>query len=1262
MSTKTSPSENTPAHAGKPPAQVNQEWTEVNDTAWQLVAARMVLGVCGGVSALVVFSWLIGWDSFPFVNDGLPTLKVNTAIGLILLSIAGWIRSSGRFGWAWTTALSLSAAAIGLATAAEVVWHVDYGIDNLIAIDGGSVASGSMPGRMSLSSACALACMGIGLSVMHGKGKWIGIVLTGIGGLIGALATVHFFSPDMFEFENTFYSGIGFQTAMVIAFLALGLVMATRVERRLKQHCDQDAIRGHLRQIRPMIVSVTAVLLLGLATTTLLVNEKRRVDNRTLRGSFLEVYKQIEQEVHHRLEQHVMGLSSIRGLYAASKSVERIEFDAFLKSRELSKEFPGALGIGFVKRANRDQLEAFVTAERADDAPSFEIRGDDQTSQDLLVITHIYPRTEALTQWGTEIGTNSELRRTIEMAIQTGTATISQRTHLVHDHEYREGVVYFMPVYKNGTKPQTPEERGKALLGLVYVPVVVDAALSHIMEPAAGKLEVEMFDGESTTESRLLFDSDSENGAGDDEAQVAALSHAHFSTTGKITVANRDFTTVVHSTTSFEATKDHMALAAMAVSGVLVSVLMAGVVWTFGMSRGRAMALAAQMTQELRTSEAIAREQAIVANRLAEIARRTSNGVLILDTRGKIEWLNDGFTRNTGYILDEVAGKSPSEFLHGALTNQTTVATLQAAMARGDTTRVELFNYDKNGKAHLLQIEMSPLRNGTGVLTGFMTIEADVTEQRAAEIKMKESEARFRTLADSAPMMVWTGGTDAKYDYFNRRWLDFRGRTLQQELGDGWAQGLHQDDIYQCLATYMNAFASRKPFEMEYRLKRHDGEFRTIMDRGVPRISENGEFQGFVGACTDVTELRDAQFKAEAASKSKSAFLANMSHEIRTPLTAILGFTEVLRDEGDIKLAPEHRIQTIETIRSAGTHLLTVINDILDLSKIEADKMSVEKIETELVNVLHEVESLMRQRAHGKGVAVKTEFASPLPTKIMSDPTRLRQILMNLMGNAVKFTESGTITLRAGVDMRFGQSWLVIDVNDTGLGMTAEQGAKLFKAFGQADDTMTRKFGGTGLGLTICQRLAGLLGGTVSLERSAPGEGSCFRVELPLTMVEGCAMIERMDAIRITDKCRIAGDAVKLNGHILLAEDGLDNQRLIAFHLRKAGATVDIADNGKIALEKIEKSITAGTPYSMLLTDMQMPEMDGYTLARTLRQSGSTLAIVALTAHAMAEDRAKCTNVGCDDYATKPLDKQKLLETCAMWMGKESGNTIRKAA
>ncbi|MBY0261104.1 MAG: response regulator, partial [Phycisphaerales bacterium] len=280
-----------------------------------------------------------------------------------------------------------------------------------------------------------------------------------------------------------------------------------------------------------------------------------------------------------------------------------------------------------------------------------------------------------------------------------------------------------------------------------------------------------------------------------------------------------------------------------------------------------------------------------------------------------------------------------------------------------------------------------------------------------------------------------------------------------------------------------------------------------------------------------------------------------------------------------------------------------------------------------------------------------------LPSRIRTDPTRLRQILMNLMGNACKFTEEGWVRVRASSEA--GQ--LVVDVEDTGGGIALDQSGRLFEAFSQADASTSRRFGGTGLGLTISRRLANLMGGDVVLVRSTPGRGSLFRASVTLDPVPGTGIFDRFEPGELPQPAAWGAQGTQLNGRILLAEDGPDNQRLIAHHLRKVGATVDIADNGRVALEMIAKAADEGRPYDLLVTDIQMPEMDGYSLVRTLRASGNRLAAVALTAHAMSEYRQRCLDAGCDDYASKPIDRAALLAACAAWIGKPSAALVPAA-
>jgi signal transduction histidine kinase/ActR/RegA family two-component response regulator len=409
-------------------------------------------------------------------------------------------------------------------------------------------------------------------------------------------------------------------------------------------------------------------------------------------------------------------------------------------------------------------------------------------------------------------------------------------------------------------------------------------------------------------------------------------------------------------------------------------------------------------------------------------------------------------------------------------------------------------------------------------------------------------------------------------------------------------------------------------------------------------------------------ELERSKDAAESATRSKSEFLANMSHEIRTPITAILGFVEVLLEEQQGDWGKEE----LATIQRNGEHLLAIINDILDISKIEARRMTVERIPCSPLQVVADVNSLMHVRSSAKGLALRVEFHTSIPETIQTDPTRVRQILLNLIGNAIKFTEIGEIKLVVSF-LPGDRPMMQYDVIDMGIGMTEQESKNLFQQFSQAETSTARRFGGTGLGLAISKRLAEMLGGDVTLVQTQPGLGSHFRMTIATGSLEGVAMMEMPNLLTLQESARHAHEtigqkvtpSVLLPGSVLLAEDGPDNQRLIAHILKKAGAEVTIVDNGKKAVDTARASAKAGRPFDLILMDMQMPVMDGYEATRALREEGYTGWIVALTAHAMASDRQKCLNAGCNDYATKPIQRKEFFATLAKYIG-EGRQTVQK--
>lgn len=397
--------------------------------------------------------------------------------------------------------------------------------------------------------------------------------------------------------------------------------------------------------------------------------------------------------------------------------------------------------------------------------------------------------------------------------------------------------------------------------------------------------------------------------------------------------------------------------------------------------------------------------------------------------------------------------------------------------------------------------------------------------------------------------------------------------------------------------------------------------------------------------------LKQANEDAEAASRAKSEFLANMSHEIRTPMTAVLGYTDLLIEEswgrpGSLKL--------LDVIKRNGNYLLEIINDILDLSKIESGNLTIETIQFSLMEKMKEIQSLMNIRAEHQEIRFKLTFNGKIPEQIQSDPTRLKQILINLIGNAIKFTpDGGNVSVETSfLESESGSPMLQFKIQDTGIGMTQDQIKNLYQPFVQADSSTTRKFGGTGLGLAISKRLSEMLGGDLNCE-SVPEQGTVFTLTISTGDLGTISFYDdpmaALKEIQVGSKDNFSENEPsnqKPKGicSVLLAEDGVDNQRLISTLLKKEGAKVMLAENGDIAFRCAMDAYEKGNPFDVILMDMSMPVLDGYGATKKLREQGYKLPIVALTAHAMSSDRQKCIDAGCDDYTTKPVNRTKLRE------------------
>jgi PAS domain S-box-containing protein len=519
-------------------------------------------------------------------------------------------------------------------------------------------------------------------------------------------------------------------------------------------------------------------------------------------------------------------------------------------------------------------------------------------------------------------------------------------------------------------------------------------------------------------------------------------------------------------------------------------------------------------------------------------------------------------------------------------------------------------------------------------------------ELRFAEIEV-ENLRRYLSLADAIPHIVWKAKADGSFDYFNRVWMDYTGYSREESMGLGWQNAIHHDDLAKFLQAWAKAIAFRhETYEAECRIRNKKGDMRWHWVRAVPEVDEDHEIISWIGTCTEIHDRKLAEAKlieaervAVSANVAKTNFLANMSHEIRTPMNAILGFSELMLNPDQ---SSEERARCVATVQRSGHQLLKIIDEILDISKVESGRLEIEKIEVNVITLLKDVFNLMQHQAASKGLKLDCRVVSDIPDFIYSDPTRMRQILVNIIGNAIKFTDQGEIGVDVSWDNEKGKTPNVMRfrIKDSGVGIEGDHISRLFKPFMQVDSSTTRRFGGTGLGLAFSRQLARALGGDVSIESSVLGEGSTFKVEVSAPPTEKSKRVRSLAQATERSSTFIEKELMPLKGYkILLIEDSIDNQELLSHFLVKAGAKVEIAGNGK---EGVTKALA--DDYEVVLMDIQMPLLDGYEATSQLRRRGYTRPIIALTAHAMKEEREKCLRIGCTDHLTKPISRDQLIQ------------------
>ena len=538
----------------------------------------------------------------------------------------------------------------------------------------------------------------------------------------------------------------------------------------------------------------------------------------------------------------------------------------------------------------------------------------------------------------------------------------------------------------------------------------------------------------------------------------------------------------------------------------------------------------------------------------------------------------------------------------------------------------------------------------------------DVTERELAEEAMRNSEERFRQLADAMPQIVWTARPDGVLDYTNRRWHEYIQRTPAEVSPADWHLSVHPDDIAAAAEVWATAIGSGEPYATEFRVRRADGVYRWFLVRALPIRGEDGAIIQWYGTCTDIhdqralheqnalllTSERAARAEAERASQMKDDFLATLSHELRTPLNAVLGWANVLRDDPTVSESVSEGLAIIERNARAQNQ---IIEDLLDMSRIVSGKVRLDVHRTDLAPILEAAIETVRPAAAAKGIRVQTVL-DPAASPVSGDPNRLQQVFWNLLSNAIKFTPKEG---RVQVILERVESHLEVSIIDSGKGIDRDFLPHVFDRFRQADSSTTRQFGGLGLGLAIVKQLVELHGGTVRVASEGKGTGATFIVVLPLTILRSVQEPEQ-ETRRHPGAATLSTPALEVdlslaNVRVLVVDDEADARALIKRLLEDRGASVTTKASSAEALHSMEAE-----RFDVLISDIGMPDEDGYTFIRRVRglkaEQGSTVPAVALTAYARSEDRMKAVLAGFQMHVTKPVEPAELLTMVASLVGR----------